>query len=151
MFRKRKNPFDFMSQIDSMFENLDSMISSSPFNSNLIMGKVNTESGSDESGNWTKQSFVSEDGSMSITTVIKTNSEFTKTEGDSKLNSLKRKLDLAVEKQDFEGAVKLRDEIKKLEKNKGKIDSLKTELEKAIGEQNYEKAIELRDKLKDLE
>jgi len=150
MFRRRKNPFDFMSQIDSMFENFDSMMSSS-LNPNLIMGKVNTESGSDENGNWTKQSFVSEDGSMSITTVIKTNSDFTKSEGDSKLNSLKRKLDLAVEKQDFEGAVKLRDEIKKLEKNKGKIDSLKAELEKAIGEQNYEKAIELRDKLKDLE
>lgn len=151
MFRKRKNPFDFMSQIDSMFENLDSMISSSPFNSNLIMGKVNTESGSDESGNWTKQSFVSEDGSMSITTVIKTNFEPLKTESGSKLDTLRRKLDSAVEKQDFEGAVKLRDEIKKLEKNKTKIDSLKSELEKAISEQNYEKAIELRDKLKDLE
>jgi len=147
MFRKRKNPMDFMSQMDSMFDSF----MSSPFNSNLIMGNINTESGSDENGNWTKQSFTSDDGSISITSVVRTNFDSETPKTTNKLDSLKKKLDVAVEKQNFEEAVKLRDEIKKVEKNKGKIDSLKSELDKAINEQNYEKAIELRDKIKELE
>lgn len=149
MFRKRKNPFELMNQIDSMFENFGSMIPTN-FNQDLIFGKINTESGSDETGNWTKQSFVSEDGSFSITSVVKTNSDFIKKDG-TKMESLKAKLEKAVEKQDFEEAVRLRDEIKKFEKNKSKIESLKSELEKSIKNQEFEKSIELRDKLKELE
>lgn len=147
MYRKRKNPFDLLSQFDSMFENFDSMLN--PFNSNLIAGKVKTESGSDENGNWTKQTFNSEDGSVSITNFVRLGDG--KIEKSNKLESLKEKLELSIEKQDFEEAVKLRDEIKKLEKNKDKIESLKSELEKSIKEQNFEKSIELRDKIKSLE
>lgn len=147
MFRKRKNPFDILNQFDSMFENFDSM--RSPFNP-IIVGEVKTESGSDENGNWTKHSFESEDGSMSVTSFIRTGKPSSKKEND-KLSSLKSKLELAVENQNFEDAVKLRDEIKKYEKNKDKLDSLKSELEKSIKEQDYEKAIELRDKIKSLE
>lgn len=147
MFRKRKNPFDILNQFDSMFENFDSM--KSPFNP-IIVGEVKTESGSDENGNWTKHSFESEDGSMSVTSFIRTGSPLSN-KGNDKLHSLKMKLETAVEKQDFEEAVKLRDEIKKIEKNKDKIDSLKAELDKSIKEQNFEKSIELRDKIKSLE
>lgn len=149
MFRRRKNPFNMFNQIDSMFENFDSLMS--PFNpSSIIMGEVKSESGTDDNGEFTKKSFVSEDGSLSVTTFVRTNLKSNK-KGDDKLSTLKYKLESAVENQNFEEAVKLRDEIKKLEKNKDKIDSLKSELEKNIKEQNFEKAIELRDKIKSLE
>lgn len=147
MFRKRKNPFDLLNQFDSMFENFDSMMS--PLTP-MIVGEVKTESGTDENGNWTKHSFESEDGSMSVTSFVRTGKPSLKKE-NNKLSNLKSKLETAVEKQDFEEAVRLRDEIKKLEKNKDKIESLKSELEKSIKEQNFEKSIELRDKLKSLE
>lgn len=148
MFKRRKNPFDLMNHFDSMFDNFDSMMSS-PFNP-IVVGDIKTESGSDENGNWTKNSFVSEDGSLSITSVVRTGPTSKRKETD-KLSNLKSKLELAVEKQDFEEAVKLRDEIKKYEKNKEKIDSLKSELEKSIKEQNFEKSIKLRDELKSFE
>jgi len=149
MFRRKKNPFDMLNHFDSMFEIFDSMMSS--FNpSSIIMGEVKTESGSDENGDWTKQSFVSEDGTMSIESFIRTNGRPKNKESD-KLSNFKRKLEIAVENQNFEEAVKLRDEIKKQEKNKDKLDSLKSDLEKSIKEQDYEKAIELRDKIKSLE
>jgi len=136
-------------QIDSMFENFDSLMS--PLNpSSLIMGEVKNETGTDENGDYTKQSFVSEDGSLSITTFVRTNFTSKRKEND-KLSSLKNKLESAVENQNFEEAVKLRDEIKKLEKNQGKIDTLKSELEQSIKDQNFEKSIELRDKIKNLE
>jgi len=138
---------NFLSQFDSMFENLTPMMS--PLNS-IMIGDVRTESGSDENGEWTKHSFTSEDGGLSITSFVRTNFNNKEIE-PNKLSILKNKLETAVEKQDFEEAVKLRDEIKKLEKNKDKIESLKSELEKSIKEQNFEKSIELRDKLKNLE
>jgi len=148
MFKKRKNPFDLMNHFDSMFENFDSMMSSQ-FNP-IVFGDVKTETGSDETGNWTKNSFISEDGSLSVTSFVRTGPSSKRKETD-KLSTLKSKLELAVEKQDFEEAVKLRDEIKKFEKNKEKIESLKSDLEKSIKEQNFEKSIELRDKLKSFE
>ena len=60
------------------------------------------------------------------------------------------KLDVAVEEQNFEEAVKLRDQIKSLEKNKEKISELQTKLDECIKKQDFEKAIEYRDKIKDL-
>ena len=57
---------------------------------------------------------------------------------------------MAVEEQDFEQAVELRDKIKNLEENKEKISELNKELEECIKTQNFEKAIEVRDKLNSL-
>ena len=63
---------------------------------------------------------------------------------------LKYQLNMAIENEDFESAVKLRDQIKNFESNQETIDKLELELKKSIEEQNFEKSIELRDQLKNL-
>lgn len=69
---------------------------------------------------------------------------------EDKINYLKNELDRYVELQDFEMAVKVRDQIKKLETNKDSIDRLNLELDELIKSQDFEKCIELRDKIKSL-
>lgn len=64
---------------------------------------------------------------------------------------LKSELQDAVESQDFEKAVELRDKIKSIEENGEKISNLQTKLQKAIDKQDFEKAIELRDEIKKLQ
>jgi protein-arginine kinase activator protein McsA len=68
----------------------------------------------------------------------------------SKEEYLKIKLQRAIETEDFESAIKLRDQIKNLESNQEEIEKVELELKKAIKEQNFEMAIELRDELKKL-
>lgn len=96
-------------------------------------------------GEWKTQTKVSEDGTMKITTYYHDN---TKTNPTSK--NLKQQLEIAIENEDFEKAVELRDQIKKLEINQKEIDKLEEELKKSIEEQNFEKSIEIRDQLKKL-
>ena len=98
--------------------------------------------------NWDKQVYESEDGSLQITTFSK---KF-KPESNEKngLTKLKKQLEVAIENEDFESAVKLRDQIKSFEKNQEKLEKLELELKKMIDEQNFEKAIEIRDELKKL-
>jgi protein-arginine kinase activator protein McsA len=57
---------------------------------------------------------------------------------------------LAVEEQNFEDAVKLRDEIKNLEINQEKISELKNKLDECVKNQDFESAIEYRDQIKSL-
>jgi protein-arginine kinase activator protein McsA len=52
--------------------------------------------------------------------------------------------------EDFEEAVKLRDQIKNLETNQEEIQKLELELKESIKEQNFEKSIEIRDQLRKL-
>jgi protein-arginine kinase activator protein McsA len=66
------------------------------------------------------------------------------------LDLLKHKLEVAIEKQEFEEAVELRDKIKSLEKNKEKISELQSKLDECVKKQEFEKAIEYRDKIKAL-
>ena len=70
-------------------------------------------------GEWKTQTKVSEDGTMKITTYYYDN---TKTNPTSK--NLKQQLEIAIENEDFEKAVELRDQIKKLESNQKEIDKL---------------------------
>lgn len=65
-------------------------------------------------------------------------------------DELKRKLNEAIQSQNFEDAAKFRDQIKDLEKNDTKINNLKKELDLVIQEQNFERAIEIRDELKNI-
>ena len=98
--------------------------------------------------NFERKSFISDDGSFSYTILTnKVNSE-NKTD---EILLLKQELDIAVEDQDFEKAVELRDKIKNLEKNKEKISKLQKELDDSIKTQNFERSIELRDKIKTIE
>jgi protein-arginine kinase activator protein McsA len=96
-------------------------------------------------GEWKTQSKVSEDGTMKITTYYYDNA---KTNPTSK--NLKQQLEIAIENEDFEKAVELRDQIKKLDTNQKEVDKLEAELKKSIEEQNFEKSIEIRDQLKKL-
>jgi protein-arginine kinase activator protein McsA len=63
---------------------------------------------------------------------------------------LRKELQNAVDLQEFEKAVELRDKIKNLEDNKVKLEDLNFQLTKAVDQQDYEKAIELRDEIKKL-
>ena len=96
-------------------------------------------------GEWKTQTKVSDDGTMKITTYYYDND---KTNPTSK--NLKQQLEIAIENEDFEKAVELRDQIKKLESNQKEIDKLEEELKKSIEQQNFEKSIEIRDQIKKL-
>ena len=96
-------------------------------------------------GEWKTQTKVSEDGTMKITTYYYDNA---KTNPTSK--NLKQQLEIAIENEDFEKAVELRDKIKTLETSRKEIEVLELELKKSIEEQNFEKSIKLRDKIKSL-
>jgi len=71
-------------------------------------------------------------------------------EESEEISKLKEDLEIAVEEQDFENAVKLRDQIKSIESNSEKINELKTQLNQSIHKQDFETAIELRDEIKNL-
>jgi protein-arginine kinase activator protein McsA len=143
MLRKKINFNNLFSEFDSLFEDFGSF--SSPY---LIRGKKNVESGNDENGSWTKESFVSEDGSFQVTTIYKTSSETNKP--SSETLDLKKQLESAVEKQDYESAAKLRDKIKSIESNKEKIKDLESKLNDSVKNQDFESAIKYRDEIKKL-
>lgn len=148
MFGKRRFNSLF-GEFDSLFNEMNSIFNNSPL---YVKGKSNVENGKDENGQWTKESFISDDGSYSITTIIRTNTEGVKPEvSNTKLDQLKKELSVAVEEQEFETAAKLRDQIKSLEKNQDEINKLKSELNNAVTNQDFEKAIKLRDQIKELE
>ncbi len=139
MFRRRKNFNDLFGDFDAMFSQFESMFGGMPINSE-------SESGTDENGDWTKESYTSPDGKIFITNFVR-NGSSNKSSG---INSLKRKLQMAIEEENFEEAVKLRDEIKNYESNQDSINKLEMELKKSIEEQDFEKSIEIRDQLKKL-
>jgi len=142
MLRKKINFNNLFSEFDSLFEDFNSF--TSPY---MIRGKRNVESGDDENGSWTKESFVSEDGSFQVTTIYKT-SDNNKPSGETW--DLKKQLESAVEKQDYESAAKLRDKIKSIESNKEKIKELETKLNNSVTNQDFESAIKYRDEIKKL-
>jgi protein-arginine kinase activator protein McsA len=96
---------------------------------------------------WDKKTYKSKDGSISYT--IMSNSFGSEPKNDE-LNDLKFSLNKAVEEQNFEEAVKLRDKIKSLEENKEKISELESKLAECVKSQDYEKAIKYRDEIKSL-
>jgi protein-arginine kinase activator protein McsA len=103
------------------------------------------KSDSDEVDGWTKESYISEDGDFKFF-------KFYKNTSNQKSETLKLKSELQkyVESQDFENAVILRDQIKKIENNSEIISKLESELKESIQIQNFEKSIELRDKINKL-
>jgi protein-arginine kinase activator protein McsA len=96
-------------------------------------------------GEWKTQTRVSEDGTTRITSYYYGNKD-----GKSETRSLQSQLEDAIENEDFEKAVKLRDQIKKLESNQKEIEKLELELKQSIKDQNFERSIEIRDQLKKL-
>jgi protein-arginine kinase activator protein McsA len=97
--------------------------------------------------NWERKNYKSEDGNISFTYITNKRGGLNK---QDELSLLKQKLNIAVDEQNFEEAVTLRDKIKKLEENKNEIKTISLELEECIKNQDFEKAIIIRDKLKEL-
>ena len=107
MLRKRFNLNNLFSEFDSFFEDFNTPL--------MVRGKRDVETGNDENGQWTKETFTSEDGSYQMTTIIQHVNQGSKQTPNEK-SSLQKQLDQSVEKQDFEKAAKLRDQIKQIEK-----------------------------------
>ena len=139
----------FFNDFDSLFNNdFDSL-----YNQFGVVGKIKTETGKDSSGDFTKQTFTSNDGTVKIVSVVRTTSSSSGTKTpdlSTKIGDLKAELESLVEKQEFEKACQVRDKIKVLEENGKKVQDLERELAEAIKSQNFEKAIEIRDQLKNL-
>jgi protein-arginine kinase activator protein McsA len=148
MFRNKKNPFVLLNDFTSPFGAFD------PFT--VLLGDVKTESGQDENGQWTSQTYTSENGVVTVKNFTRTSkSPKSKTTTNTtttttELTTLQNELTTAIEVQNFERAVELRDQIKKLESNQEKIETLTAELETSIKEQNFEKSIKLRDQINKL-
>jgi protein-arginine kinase activator protein McsA len=123
MFGNEKNFNDILRAFDDMFAQFDSRL-----------------------GEWKSQTKVSEDGTMKVTTYYRSNEPKT----PKGANGLKRQLELAIENEDFEKAVEIRDQIKKTELNQETITKLEEELKQSIKEHNFERSIEIRDELKKL-
>jgi len=70
---------------------------------------------------------------------------------NDELSKLKSKLQEAVHNQEFETAVKLRDQIKSIEENGEKIQKLRLKLQESIDNEDFETSIELRDEIKKLQ
>ena len=100
------------------------------------------------------QLIQSDDGKIIMVTVTRNhnfNDELSNNEtSSSDIRFLENELDKAVESQNFEKAVKLRDRIQHLKSNEKVLEVFEKELENAIKEQNFEKCIDLRDKIKSI-
>lgn len=132
MFGNRRNNFNFddlMARYNKMMEEINKL-------------------------DWTTNSFESPDGNYKYTSYVKV-FDLSDLDNDNskemdKEEYLKIKLERAIEMEDFEQAVKLRDQIKNLGTNQEQIEKLELELKKSIEEQNFEKSIEIRDQLRKL-
>ena len=132
MFNRRKFNFnidDLMARYDKMMEDFNKQ-------------------------DWETNTFESPDGNYKYTRYVKVFDlsdldKYNSKEMD-KEEYLKIKLNRAIEMEDFEEAVKLRDQIKNLGTNQEEIEKLELELKESIKEQNFEKSIEIRDELRKL-
>jgi len=123
MFGDRKNFNDILRMFDDMSSQFDSQL-----------------------GQWKSETRVSDDGTLKITSFYRSSEP--KTSKGS--NGLKRQLELAIENEDFEKAVEIRDQIRKMETNQETISKLEEELKQTINDHNFERSIEIRDELKKL-
>lgn len=134
--------------LNRLFKEFD-FLDESLFNKPHLKGKEKVESGTDENGEWERKTYVSDTGLFTYTyTTRKYNGNKKST---NEIDSLKKELNVCVEKQDFEKAVELRDKIKKLELNNEEINKLKKEMSELVKNQDFENAILVRDKIKSLE
>ena len=142
MLRRRFNFNDLFSEFDSLFDGFGSYN-----NPMVVRGKKDVDSGEDENGAWTKETFTSEDGTYQVTSIYRYGGT-TPNRDSSEISVLKDKMNKAVESQDYETAAQLRDKINSIESNKEKIQELQSQLDDAVSKQDFEKAIKLRDKIK---
>lgn len=137
--RRNKNLFnDFDDLFNSMF---------SGFTPSDFFGGNNTEKGSDENGEWVKETINLGNGMIVHKAYYSNNKD---NRNISEIDLLKSERNKAIADEKYEIAAELRDKIKNLEKNKIKLDELNSKLEEAISKQDFETAIILRDEIKNL-
>ena len=116
MFRRK-----LFNEFDTLF---NSLLNQDPF---IFKGKTKKENGKDENGDWSKETFTSEDGMIQFTTIFRSTYGNTPQPAEQNtLDRLRKELQNAVNLQEFEKAVELRDKIKNLEDNKVKLEDLTT-------------------------
>jgi excinuclease UvrABC helicase subunit UvrB len=133
---------NFLNEFEQFFNEFDGYFKFKPI---TILGESKTEKGSDEFGDWVKQTYSSKDGSYQISTFYRTSSKKTT---NNQTKDLQKELDVCVEKQEFEKAAELRDRIKSIKENQKHLESLKKQMEEAVKNQEFEKAAEFRDQIK---
>jgi len=179
--RKNQTISNFIESIIKEAQRLESVYSPlTNYTPSNYVGETKTESGVNEDGTkWYRTTYSTKDGSYTQSSYLtttgsdtnnwyttpsfeKTNtptqnttntptSETTYKKVDSTIYQLRESLTKAVENQNYEEAVRLRDEITTYEKNREEITSLKLQLEKAVSTHNFEDAIKFRDKIKKFE
>jgi excinuclease UvrABC helicase subunit UvrB len=146
---------------DDLFNELNNMFGrNNPFRGRFgIHGKNNVEKGKDENGEWNKETFTSEDGKIVITSFVRnsgfdddmmTNMFKSRKKQEVSGDRLKSELQRAIENEDYELAIAIRDKMKKLENSQEEIEKLENELKQVISDHNFERAIEIREELKKL-
>ncbi len=146
---------------DDLFNELNNMFRrSNPFGGGFgIPGKTNLEKGKDEIGKWDKETFTSDDGKIVITSFVRTsgfdddmmtNMFKSRKKQEVSGDRLKSELQRAIENEDYELAIAIRDKMKKLENSQEEIEKLENELKQVISDHNFERAIEIREELKKL-
>lgn len=133
---------NFFDEFEQFFSEFDHYFKFKPIK---IVGESKTEKGTDEFGDWVKQTFTSKDDSYRISTFYRTTSNKSI---NSVTKDLQKQLDECVEKQEFEKAAELRDKIKALKENQKHIKDLQKQLDEAVQKQEYEMAAQLRDQIK---
>lgn len=131
-----RNLFD---EFEQFFNEFDHYFKFKP---TKIIGDSKTERGSDEYGNWVKQTFSSKDGSYQVSTFYRTSKK------TSEIDELQNELESCIQKQEYEKAAELRDKIKSLKQNQDQIKELQRKLDEAIKNQEYEVAAQIRDQIK---
>jgi protein-arginine kinase activator protein McsA len=131
---------NFLDEFEQFFNEFDGIFKFKP---TKLMGETKSEKGSDESGDWVKQSYTSKDGSYQITTFYRTSKK-----SNVEVQDLQKQLDECVKRQEFEKAAELRDKIKGLNEKSKNIQNLQKKLDEAIQNQEFELAAQLRDEIK---
>lgn len=133
---------NFFDDFDSFFNEFEHYFKFKPFK---FVGDTKTEKGTDENGEWTKQTFTSKDGSYKISTFYRTSG---KKATNSEVKDLQKQLEDCIESQEFEKAAELRDKIKEIKDNQNHFDSLKKQMDESVKNQEFEKDAQLRDQMK---
>jgi protein-arginine kinase activator protein McsA len=137
-----KNFFDEMEQF---FNEFDGFFKFKPIR---LIGETKNEKGTDEFGDWVKQTFTSKDGSYQISTFYRTNNKKITNDITVESSDLQKQLDECVKNQEFEKAAELRDKIKSIKENQKHVESLRKQMDEAVKNQEFEKAAQLRDQIK---
>lgn len=150
--RNRRNFFN-IEDIDEIFRQF--------FSQEPLMGDKTQNSGKDETGEWNEETYKSADGKIVIHSFVRTSGgiddrnpqwlmdEVLRKRRDKSptVESLRKELQKAVENEDYELAIHIRDKISKLQENQSEISKLEEELKECIKNENFERAIEIKKEL----